>query len=93
MRTVTRVTLVAAIVIALAYIVDAAWVRIRLAIHRDPTSRINVAVTLTVPQKNGRLGLFPGGVETRSCVRSLFPQLGLAPCWYIERHTEERINY
>jgi hypothetical protein len=93
MRTAIRAAVVSLAVLVLAYLVDAVWVRIRVATHHDPTRTVDVTLTLTVPQKNGRLGLFPGGVETRSCVRALFPQLGLPPCWYLERHTEQRVDY
>ena len=82
-----------AIAILLAYVGDAAWVRLRMARHRDPTSAVQVRVMLAVPQKNGRIEFAPGTTETRYCVHSWFPHLGLAPCWYLERHTRKQVNF
>jgi len=82
-----------AIAILLAYVADAAWVRLRMARHRDPTSAVQVRVTLAVPQKSGRIEFAPGTTETRTCIHTLFPQLGLAPCWYLERHTRKQVNF
>ena len=61
--------------------------------HRDPTGTVKVRVLLAVPQKGGRTEYIPGDTETKTCVHSLFPQLGLQPCWYAERHTRKQINY
>jgi len=52
-----------------------------------------VRVMLAVPQKNGRIEFAPGTTETRYCVHSWFPHLGLAPCWYLERHTRKQVNF
>jgi hypothetical protein len=42
--------------------------------------------------KNGRFEYSLGDTETQTCVRSLFPQLGYTPCWYLSRHATRRIE-
>ena len=93
MRYVTRTALWAAVAMMFAYGVDAAWVWIRQARHQDPTGSVQVRVLLAVPQKGGRVEFVPGGVETQKCVYSAFPQIGLPPCWYAERHTRKEIDF
>jgi hypothetical protein len=31
--------------------------------------------------------------QAQSCARALFPHSGNTPCWYLRRHTEQRIDY
>ncbi len=31
--------------------------------------------------------------QTQSCARALFPHSSSQPCWYLRRHTEQRIDY
>jgi len=79
--------------LAVVYAADAAGVELRKAHHSDPTTTVPVRTSLAIPQKNGRIEFTPVGMEARSCVRSLFPHLGLAPCWYVKCHTREQINF
>jgi hypothetical protein len=83
----------AAIGILISFAVDAAWVRLRLANHRDPTSRVQVTTMYAVTLKSGRTEFDPGGTDLQSCVRALFPHLGLEPCWYVERHTSRQVHF
>lgn len=93
MRSVARIAAVIAISIALVYLADSAWVYLRIWRHHDPTSAVEVSVMLAIPQKNNRIEFAPGDSETQPCVHSLFPHLGLVPCWYLERHTRKQINF
>lgn len=89
------VRLVSGLVVALgcAYAADAAWVSLRTTDHRLPTRDVQIHVMLAVPQKNNRVEFIPGGTETRTCLTSLFPHSGLAPCWYVQRHTRKEVDY
>jgi len=93
MRYSIRAVLGIAIAFLAFYVGDAAWVRVRLAGHRDPTGSVKVRVLLAVPQKGGRIEYIPGNTETQACVHSVFPQIGLPPCWYAERHTRRQVDY
>ena len=81
------------IAVALLYGGDVAWVRLRIARHQDPRSTMEVRTLLAVPLKDGRMSYAPGSTETRTCVNALFPQLGVVPCWYLERHTRQVVQY
>lgn len=93
MKTIARLAVGIVIAVLLVYAADAVWVRLRMANHQDPTSAIQVRITYAIPQKNGRIAYSKGDTESQSCVRSLFPHLGLDPCWYVERHTTKEIRY
>jgi len=88
-----RAVLAFLIALLALYVGDATWVRVRLARHHDPTGSVKVRVLLAVPQKSGRMEYIPGNTETQSCVHSVFPQIGLPPCWYAERHTRREVDY
>lgn len=79
--------------VVLFYVGDALWVRFRMATHRDPTGTVQVRVLLAVPQKGGRTEFIPGNTETQACVYSVFPQVGLPPCWYAQRHTRREVDF
>ena len=93
MRTLARLTLGFVIAAVLVYTADAAWVRLRLANHREATSTVQVRILLAVPQKGGRVEYIPGDPQTQTCVLSMFPHLGFEPCWYVTRHTRKQVNY
>ncbi|HYB62197.1 MAG TPA: hypothetical protein VEH50_12060 [Methylomirabilota bacterium] len=44
-----------------------------------------------VAQKNGKSELYLGNPETDTCVHSIFPHFGYAPCWYLNRKKNEMI--
>ena len=78
---------------ALLYGGDFAWVRLRMANHQNPLDSLQVRTLLAVPLKNNRVEYIPGAAETRTCVQSLFPQLGVQPCWYLSRHTHRVVEF
>jgi hypothetical protein len=45
-----------------------------------------------VPQKSGKIEFLHADPQEQNCVHSLFPHMGDAPCWYMLRHTEQRID-
>jgi len=82
----------ALVVTALAYAVDYAVFRYRVATNRQPYGQITVTSYDAVPQKSGKTEFIFNPPETQTCVNSLFPREGYEPCWYLQRHTEQRIN-
>jgi len=46
-----------------------------------------------VPQKNRQTEYIADPPQAQQCVHSIFPQLGLTPCWYLARHAAQRVNY
>ena len=79
-------------VTALAYAVDYAVFRYRVAENRQPFGQVTVTSYDAVPQKSGKTQFIFNPPETRTCVNALFPQAGYQPCWYLQRHTEQRTD-
>jgi hypothetical protein len=93
MRTVFRLAVWALAAAGAAYAADASWVWLRATARGAPTRTVRIHLMLAVPQKGNRVEYIPGGTTTESCVVALFPHAGLAPCWYLERHTRREVDY
>jgi hypothetical protein len=78
--------------ILLAYAVDYGVFRYRVAANRQPLGQITVTRYDAVLQKNGKTEFIFNPPEAQTCVNALFPRAGYAPCWYLQRHTEQRTN-
>jgi hypothetical protein len=78
--------------LAIVYAGDSAVVRYRIAANRDPFGQAIIQSLYVIHQKNGKIDYQMGDKETATCIRSLFPHLGYSPCWYLNRHTEKRID-
>jgi hypothetical protein len=78
--------------VAVAYTCDYAVLRFRIATNRQPYGTITVHTYYAVPQKNRKTEFLLGDPQDETCVHSLFPHLGDAPCWYLSRNREKRIN-
>lgn len=63
-----------------------------LRLRSNQTSVLMVRPYFAVPQKNGRTEFMFQDPHQQSCVNSLFAHFGQLPCWYLRRHTEQRIN-
>jgi hypothetical protein len=48
---------------------------------------------LAVPPKDQKTEYIADPPHAQQCVHSLFPQLGLTPCWYLARHAIQQVNY
>jgi hypothetical protein len=76
------------VAVALLYAGDYLWAR-HVTAGANPAGLGTVMVhhEWDVPQKDGRVefDLDPPVAET--CVHSIFPHFGFAPCWYAARHT------
>ncbi len=77
---------------ALAYAADYAVFRYRVATNRQPYGQITVSSYDAIPQKSGKTEFIFNPPEAQTCINSLFPREGYTPCWYLQRHTEQRIN-
>jgi hypothetical protein len=93
MRVVRRVLLGLVSVVALLYLGDDLAVRLPIPRKRDPFGQVTVYRLDTIPQKNGKVEYAPEPPAKQTCIHSLFPHMGYAPCWYLSRHAEQRVNY
>jgi len=69
-----------------------------VVLHLRIWSGGNVFASMTVhryyavPLKSGKIDFYPADSQQQTCTRSIFPQMGDLPCWYLARHTDQRIN-
>jgi len=84
-----RITLTSVVLFAgVAYVAD----YIALRMRSQPTDSVVVRPVYAVPQKNGRVEYLASDPQPETCVRSLFPHMNDAPCWYLKRHPERRVD-
>jgi hypothetical protein len=77
---------------ALIYAADYIAFRYRVSHGRDPYGQVTVSSYDAVPQKNGKTQFIFNPPEAQTCAHSLFPHAGFTPCWYLQRHAEQRID-
>jgi len=77
---------------ALAYSVDYVVFRYRVAENRQPFGQVTVYSYDAVAQKSGKTQLIFNPPEVQTCVNALFPHAGYVPCWYLQRHAEQRTD-
>jgi hypothetical protein len=64
-----------------------------LHFRHDPVGSVVVERYDAIPEKNGKTEFAFEQPVTQRCVHALFPHMGYQTCWYLSRHTEQRINY
>jgi len=90
-----RVLIIFVLVLGLVYGSDYLYVRIR-ALHpkpADPFETTKALRVLAIPEKNGKTSYevdSQNPEQTVTCVHSLFPHSGYAPCWYVSRGSTSR---
>jgi hypothetical protein len=86
MMFVLRATVISVVVgLGLLYLGDDLAGRYRMA-HRTARSPLDeVSVYTATRLKNGKVEVFYGSPETRTCIRAVFPHFGYSPCWYLAR--------
>jgi hypothetical protein len=92
MKLIKRIALILAGLLALVYAGDYASVRIPIPKGRAPISTVTVRPYLDVGLKNGKSDFYFLEPQKQTCVNSLFPHLGYNPCWYVRKHTHQRIS-
>ncbi len=75
--------LAAAAFCAFVYVGDFAVFRLR----GNPLGQVQVSSYMAATLKNDKTALYFEGSGTVPCARSLFPQSGWEPCWYLRRHS------
>jgi hypothetical protein len=88
-----RILIVALVSLAIVYLGDGLSVRYRIPKGRQPLGTVTVQRYDAIPEKNGKTEFAFEDPITQTCVHSLFPHMGYLPCWYLGRHSEQRINY
>jgi hypothetical protein len=81
----------AAGVMLIAYAVDYGVFRHHVAAG-DAYGQVIVTSYDAVPQKSGKTQFLFHPPQAQTCVNSLFPRAGYLPCWYLQRHSEQRTD-
>ena len=76
---------------ALAFVVDAAILRYRVASNKNAFGTCTVHPYYAFPRKDKKTELIFDDPRDVACTNSLFPQMGDSPCWYLRRHTEQEM--
>ena len=77
---------------ALAYALDYAAFRHRLTTNHQPFGQIMVTTYDAVPLKSGKTQFIFNPPDVQTCANAFFPRQGYLPCWYLQRHAEQRTN-
>jgi hypothetical protein len=78
--------------LVLVYVGDYASVRIPIPSGRNPYSTVTVRPYYDVTLKSGKSEFYFLDPQKRTCVNSLFSHMGYSPCWYLRKHTRQRIQ-
>jgi hypothetical protein len=79
--------------LAIVYLCDDLAVRYRIPRSREPLGTVTIQRYDAISEKNNKTEFDFESPVTVTCVHSLFPHMGYQPCWYLSRHSEQRINY
>jgi hypothetical protein len=79
-------------VLIASYFADYAFVILRIHHGGSAFGSVTVRRYYAIPQKSGKIEFLHADSQDQNCVHSLFPHMGDAPCWYLLRHTEQRID-
>ena len=81
-------------VVGLAALYGGDYLTIRVKIWKGtaPFGTVQIERYAAVHEKNGKTEFIFDQPETATCVHSVFPHLGYAPCWYLNRHAEKKTD-
>jgi hypothetical protein len=88
-----RIAMIGLIAIATIYMGEDVSVRYRIPRSREPLGKVTVRRYGAIPQKAGKTEFIYEEPLVETCVHALFPHMGFAPCWYLQRQGEQRVNY
>jgi hypothetical protein len=91
-RLFTWVVVFAVVLIASIYAGDYVSLRYRIPHNRPQFGRVTVTEMYAIHEKNSKTEYQFPPPQDQVCVESLFPHFGHAPCWYLRRHSEKRID-
>lgn len=77
---------------ALIFMADLAIFRLRLGTNRNPYGSVIVSHYYAVLLKNGKTQFIFDPPQPWRCVNALLPHEGSWPCWYLQKHPEQRTD-
>ena len=92
MQLIRRIVMYFLLGVAVLYAGDYLSLRFAIPGGRKTTEVIRVRPVMDIPQKSGRDELQPLDAENITCAISLFPHMGMKPCWWVRRHRQPIID-
>jgi len=89
---VKRIAITLVLTLCVVYAADYAMVKYGLPKGRPAFGTVKVERYFSVMKKDGKPDFYFQPPENQTCVRSLFPHFGYEPCWYLERHKEQKTD-
>jgi len=87
-----RLLFLSILVLVAAYVVDFLFLRIRMNSNFAGNPLGSVTTYTATTTKSGKLEIFYERPQIEVCTKSLFPQLGHKPCWYLSHSPIEIIS-
>jgi hypothetical protein len=78
--------------VVVLYVADAIQIRIRLATGGTARAYDSVSVLYAAGLKDNKMEIYADQPQMQTCSRSIFPQLGYSPCWYVRQNTTQMLN-
>ena len=78
---------------AITYVTDYVVLRFRIARQQNGVGQVTVNPYTAIKLKSGKTDFIFQPPQIENCANSLFPHLGMRPCWYERRHPEKRTDY
>jgi len=91
-RIILRAVLVLVLGLAALYAGDYLSARYRIPGNRQTLGSVQVKTLWAIRQKSGKFDYQLGDTVEQPCIRSIFPQFGYTPCWYLNRHASQVIE-
>ena len=74
------------------YLLEDLSIRLRFP-RADPFALVTVHRYYALHKSRDKMSLINTDPVDQTCVSAVFPHLGYTPCWYLRRHTEQRVDF
>jgi hypothetical protein len=91
-RLLSKIALTLCVLFVLLFAGDYLLLRYRFAAHGIDAVTARVTTYDAALMKDSKYSVFGDQPLSETCVRSIFPWLGLDPCWYVGRHEVRILN-
>jgi hypothetical protein len=91
-RRVSNVALALCILFVVVFAADYIVMRYRFAARGVESVTAHYITYDAALLKDSKYAVFSDQPQMQTCVRSIFPWLGLTPCWYAHRHSVQILN-
>ncbi|HXZ32827.1 MAG TPA: hypothetical protein VEH30_11140 [Terriglobales bacterium] len=91
-RVLLRSLVAVVVLLGLVYAGDYLSLRFRIPHNRPQFGTVSVTEMYAIHEKNNKTEYEFPPPQDETCVQSLFPHFGYSPCWYLRRHTQQRID-